>query len=58
MSEHYVCRGTCGATSDVPMACGTDSCEMHGVDMEACNCTDDLHAKVVNEEPTDNDEIV
>jgi hypothetical protein len=58
MSEHYVCRGTCGGKSDVPKACDTDSCTMVGAMMEACNCVDDLHVKAVAEEPTDENEVV
>jgi len=43
MSEHYVCKGNCAATSEAPQVCKTESCDRNGQMMEACNCTDGTH---------------
>jgi len=55
METHYVCRGNCGGTSEVPKACEAESCTMSGQMMEECNCEDSKHGNTSAEMETDDE---
>lgn len=43
VQKHFVCRGSCGATSTTEQACGTEGCTKNGQPMNECSCTDGEH---------------
>lgn len=50
MSEHYVCKGECGSTSDTPMVCSAEGCSKNGEQMESCHCVDGRHESAQSSE--------
>jgi len=41
--KHYICKGTCGGSSEEICACETDGCTRQWELMEECDCTDGNH---------------
>ncbi len=44
---HYVCTGECGAKSEQPGICHSETCSSTGQALVACNCEDGLHEEVL-----------
>lgn len=47
MDLHYVCTGTCGATSATSGVCGDESCPMYNLDFSQCDCQDGQHRQAL-----------
>ncbi len=39
---HYVCP-SCKGVSDIPKSCGTEGCELNGIELQECNCEEPEH---------------
>ena len=48
--SHFVCKGSCAATSDIIGICETNSCTNQWEMMEECSCTDGKHGLADAEE--------
>lgn len=49
--SHYVCKGSChGVSEETGATCQTEDCQNYEVEMSPCNCTDNSHAEVLDEE--------
>lgn len=42
---HYICKGSCHATSEELAACEIEGCTHQWEMMEVCECTDNLHGQ-------------
>lgn len=47
---HYICKGSCGASSDMPGVCEADGCPKQWELLEDCECSDGKHFRESAEE--------
>ncbi len=52
--KHYVCKGTCGGTSDKAMNCGAPNCPDFNKPMQGCCCAEKSCHTEKNEEAMKN----
>lgn len=41
--SHYICKGSCGGSSDIPGVCEAKECERYTEELKECNCKDGFH---------------